>query len=67
MRETWNKVLAANPLHNHNNVMHRTQTMVNPKLILVPLTPITYTSAQLHENTDGWEVGLVGQLHQAIL
>ena len=29
--------------------MHRSQIKVNPNLIMVPLTPITYTSAQLHE------------------
>ena len=28
------------------------QTKANPNLIMVPLIPITYTSAQLHENMD---------------
>ena len=36
----------------HNDVMHHpstTQSKTNPNLIMVPLTPITYTPAQLHE------------------
>ena len=35
----------------HPSVMHQSQTKVNPNLIMVPLIPITYTSAQLHEKT----------------
>ena len=38
----------------HPGVMHRSPTKVNPYLIIAPLTPITYTSAQLHENYTHW-------------
>ena len=30
--------------------MSKRQINVNPNLIMVPITPITYTSARLHEN-----------------
>ena len=35
----------------HPDVMQKHQIKVNPNLIMVPLSPITNTSAQLHENT----------------
>ena len=34
----------------HPDVMPKRQIKVNPNLIMIPLSPLTYTSAQLHEN-----------------
>ena len=41
--------------------MHRSQTKVNPNLIMVPLIPITYTSSQLHEKLNTFSLQTVAQ------